>query len=126
MFTITLDGKEKLQKKVDYYPEYSPDSVQIVYRYIFIVYEPISKGKGKIKLFINIDFKLTFVPLFIQEWVFIKIGQDFFKNNLHIATEYEGSKWEQKTKEDPSTFLFNEAIIKRHISKLEEKKQQDD
>ena len=58
-----------------------------------VEYVPIKRGKGKIRMAVNIDMKLNFIPLWIIEMVSKKFCTDFFDVIMKVSSRYPGSKW---------------------------------
>ena len=47
--------------------------IQLEYKYFILIYKPICRGKGNITLAMNVDTKMDFIPIWLQD----KISQDF-------------------------------------------------
>jgi hypothetical protein len=57
------------------------DSVQLEYKFFVVQYKPINRHKGKIKIAMNVDMKIS-APKFILDPVTQNFGKDFLKNVL--------------------------------------------
>lgn len=68
--------------------------IQFDYKYVILKYKPISKGKGKIIIAMNVDPKMDFLPNWILEKISVQFAQDFLSNVLKVSSKYRGSKWE--------------------------------
>jgi len=73
LFTRSIHNRPDLQKKLGYTCPINENYVQLEYKYFVLWYEPICRGKGRITLAMNVDTKLNFIPMWIQD----KISQDF-------------------------------------------------
>lgn len=58
-----------------------------------IQYEPINKTKGKIVLAMNVDIKLDFLPMWIQDKVSQDFGEEFLANIIAVCKKFKGSQW---------------------------------
>ena len=52
-----------------------------------VQYEPIDRNKGKIKIAMNVDMKIS-APKFILDLVTQNFGKDFLKNVLHVTNNF--------------------------------------
>lgn len=56
-------------------------------------YEPLSRGRGKITLAMNVDIKLNFIPLWIQDKLSQDFGEQFFENIMKLSKKFKNSQW---------------------------------
>lgn len=66
-----------------------------------VKYVPEGINKGRVSIAVNIDMKISFVPLFLMEMVVKKFCLDFFGIVMEAAAKFEGSKWDEKVKKHP-------------------------
>ena len=67
MYTRSIHNREDLQKLLGYECKINKDYVQLEYKYFVIKYEPIDRIRGKVTLAMNVDIKISFIPLWIQD-----------------------------------------------------------
>ena len=70
------------------------DYVQLEYKYFVIKYEPIDKIRGNVTLAMNVDIRVSFIPMWIQDMISQDYGEKFFSNIVEISKNFKGSKWE--------------------------------
>lgn len=69
-----------------------------------VKYIPEGIHKGRVSIAVNIDMKISFVPLWIMEMVVKKFCLDFFGVVMSAAKSFKGSKWDEKVKKHPESF----------------------
>ena len=62
--------------------------------------------RGKVTLAMNVDIKLSFIPMWIQDKVSQEYGQTFFSNLISLSKKFKGSKWEKNVDKNPHLFNF--------------------
>ena len=67
----------------------------------------------------NVDIKLHFIPVWIQDKVSEDYGEQFFGNIMRISKNFEGSKWEKSTKENPELFNFFKGSLEKYLNTLD-------
>jgi hypothetical protein len=97
LYTRSIHNRPDLQQKLGYSCKINPEYVQLEYNFFVLQYEPICKGKGKIILAMNVDTKMNFIPMWIQDKIAQDFGQDFFKNIINISSKFHHSQWEKNT-----------------------------
>ena len=122
LYTRSIHNRNDLQERFEHKFEINEKYVQLEYKYFVVKYEPIDKIRGKVTLAMNVDIKLNFIPLFIQDKISQDYGEDFFKNIVEISKKFKGSKWEANVKENPALFNFFKTSLENHLAKLEDKK----
>lgn len=84
------------------------------YKYMIVKYQPLSGGKGKVTLAMNVDLKLSFVPISILDFTCQNFGENFFDNLMKISRNFEGSPWEKSVQNSPGLFDFFKRIIEEY------------
>lgn len=87
LYSRSLHNRPDLQEKYDYKVVTDLNAVQLEYKFFMIQYEPINRNKGKIKIAMNVDMKLS-APKFILDPIAQNFGKDFLKNVLHITNNF--------------------------------------
>lgn len=49
----------------------------------------------------NVDVKLDFLPMWIQDKVSQDFGEEFLANIIAVCKKFKGSQWEKNTNENP-------------------------
>lgn len=93
MFVTDIANRKDLQEDCEYIPKINHKAVPLSYRFMMLIYTPVSQGVGNFKFIGNIDTKLNFLPNFIIEWMNVKFGKDYFPMLERISAKYKGSKW---------------------------------
>ncbi len=70
--------------------------MQLEYKFFLVQYKPIDRSRGKIKIAMNVDMKIS-VPKFIMDPVTQNFGKDFLKNVLEVTQNFEGSEWHKRS-----------------------------
>lgn len=65
----------------------------------------------------NVDVKLNFLPLWVQDKISEDFGQDFLKNILEASKKFKGSEWEKNVQKDPRLFNFFKNAVDNYLSK---------
>jgi hypothetical protein len=60
---------------------------------MMVRYVPIDKKRGKATVAMNVDMKISFVPLGIMEFVCKLVGKDVFRMVMAVTGKFKGSKW---------------------------------
>lgn len=63
LYSQSIHNNPDICRRWDYTPRMNKDYVQIDYKYIITEYTPIGVGKGKLKVVLNNDLKLNFLPM---------------------------------------------------------------
>ena len=80
---------------LDYEPKHDKDAIQsMVYKYFFMNYEPITKGKGKVTLVMNVKKDTSILPDFLVRMIVVKFAMIFFEEIISISNKFKESKWE--------------------------------
>lgn len=68
---------------------------------------------------IAMDPKIGFVPKWIMDWAMKKMINDIIEKIFDIATNFKGSKWEDKLKGGPykDFYQWTEDVFKEYIGK---------
>jgi hypothetical protein len=69
----------------------------------------------------NVDTKMDFIPMWIQDKIAQDFGHDFFKNIVNISKKFHNSQWEKNTQANPDLFLFFKNAIDKHLEKEDNK-----
>lgn len=67
----------------------------------------------------NVDTKMNFIPLWIQDKVSQDFGEQFFENILKLSRKFKGSLWERNTDKQPELFLFFKTAVDEYLSSKE-------
>ena len=94
IYSQYLQNPQDLCKKLDYKPRLNPEYVPVDYNYMIVQYLPIAKHRGKITIAVNIDLKVSLVPLFVLEMVSKKFCSDFLDEVMTVSNRFSGSKWQ--------------------------------
>ena len=54
----------------------------------------------------NVDTKLNFIPMWIQDKISQDFGEEFFENIIRLSKNFKNSQWEKNTTANPELFLF--------------------
>ena len=73
LYTRSIHNRNDLQEDFKYKAEINSDFIQLEYKYFVVKYKPLNRKEGEITLAMNVDTKLQFVPLWLQD----KISQDY-------------------------------------------------
>lgn len=122
LYTRSIHNRPELQEKLGYKCEVNGEYIQLVYKYFLLKYTPIERGKGLISLAMNVDTKLDFLPMWIQDKISEDFGNDFFKNILKLSKKYKGSEWERNVEKNPALFNFFKNAVDEYLeghSKME-------
>lgn len=87
LYSRSLHNRKDLQEKLGYKVETNSNAVQLEYKFFVVQYEPIDRNKGKIKIAMNVDMKIS-APKFILDPVTQNFGKDFLKNVLHVTNNF--------------------------------------
>ena len=63
------------------------ESVQLEYKFFLVQYRPIDRTRGKIKIAMNVDMKIS-APKWILDPVTQNFGKDFLKNVLEVTQKF--------------------------------------
>lgn len=91
LFTRSIHDKPELQDYLNYKVKINPDYVQLTYKYFVVKYRPIRKGLGKLKMALNADIGLGFLPNFILEYLAKDFAEQFLQCILDIGKKFKGS-----------------------------------
>ncbi len=78
---------------MDYDIKLTEGAVQLEYKFFVVQYTPKTRSNGYLKLGINVDMKLDYVPNFILDFSCRQFGFDFFQNIVKLSQKFEGSEW---------------------------------
>jgi hypothetical protein len=67
----------------------------------------------------NIDTKMDFIPMWIQDKIAQDFGEKFFTNIVAVSKKFKNSQWERNTNANPDLFLFFKNAIEKHLEQRE-------
>ena len=98
--TKWLNNRPDLQQKLNFQCQFDPKNEHLDSEFLMVEYRPYSATKGKIRLALNADMKLS-VPNFIMDPVIQLFAKQFLNNLLEIANNFKGSEWEKRSLQKP-------------------------
>lgn len=81
------------------------------YKCICLECTPINYSKALVRLCLNVDVKIGFVPKFMLESAIKKFGLDFYNSVIKICRNFRGSEWERAVQNKPELFEFFKKTI---------------
>lgn len=115
LYTRSLHNRPDIQEKLNYKCKVNSDYVQLEYKYFVVIYEPIDRVRGRVTVGMNVDIKLHFIPMWIQDKFTEDFGEDFFNNLIEISKKFKNSEWEENVKKNPVLFNFFHDALKYHL-----------
>lgn len=76
-----------------------------------IEYKPLSVGRGLIRMCVNVDMNIKFIPTFILESSSKTFCHDLFSNLVKISKKFEGSEWDIAVQKNPELFNFFKKVV---------------
>ncbi len=84
-YCSSIHDRDDICKRLSYQVKKSEGFLQIDWKYIVARYDPISLGKGKLTMAMDMDVKVDFVPMILLKMVCKKFCKDLVRKVREIS-----------------------------------------